>query len=169
MKATLKLKDGRELTVDVSEETLKELEKPVEKTGYERVDINQHYYYYFDGYEVDFHCEDMDEIDYENYKVANYYSDKTVAENNARADTLMRKLRRFAVEHREQELDWENTNICKYPIYYRIASHDLIVGSSSLSKSCGQIYFDTKETAEAAIEEFKDELIWYFTEYKDSL
>ena len=28
---------------------------------------------------------------------------------------------------------------------------------------------EEEETAQAAIDEFRDELIWYFTEYKDSL
>lgn len=33
MKATLKLDDGREIAVDVSEETLKQIKLPVKKTG----------------------------------------------------------------------------------------------------------------------------------------
>lgn len=33
----------------------------------------------------------------------------------------------------------------------------------------GIIYFDSGEAAQLAIETFHDELIWYFTEYKDSL
>lgn len=169
MKAVLKLEDGREIAVDVSEETLKEIEKPVKKTGYERMKKSERYYLMNNCGFVDSMLEAVNEYDDAVFDNGNYYSDRTVAENNARADTLMRKLRRFAVEHREYELDWNNTNIPKYPIYYSIESHDIIVGSISLSKGFGQIYFDTKETAEAAIEEFKDELLWYFTEYKDSL
>lgn len=33
----------------------------------------------------------------------------------------------------------------------------------------GQVYFDTKECTEQVIEEFKDELIWYFTEFKSRM
>ena len=36
-------------------------------------------------------------------------------------------------------------------------------------KESFEIYFDSQETAGRVIEEFKDELTWYFTEYKDSL
>ena len=36
-------------------------------------------------------------------------------------------------------------------------------------KLFGGIYFDTESAVSLAIETFHDELIWYFTEYKDSL
>ena len=38
-----------------------------------------------------------------------------------------------------------------------------------MEPTSGTILFDSEETAQAAIDEFHDELIWYFTEYKDSL
>ena len=37
------------------------------------------------------------------------------------------------------------------------------------TRDFGVIYFDLGETANAAIDEFRDELIWYFTEYKEGL
>lgn len=167
MKATLKLEDGREIAVDVNEEILKQIEKP-KKTGYERVDLGDRYYY-FDGWEVDDHSEDIEDADDDIYDGANYYSDKTIAENNARADRLHRQLRRFAVEHREHELDWGNERQSKFHIDYWCGDGKLYVGFYNVIKTFGVIWFDSKEAAEAAIEEFKDELIWYFTEYKDSL
>lgn len=36
-------------------------------------------------------------------------------------------------------------------------------------RAFGHILFDTADTVKLAIETFHDELIWYFTEYKDSL
>jgi hypothetical protein len=33
----------------------------------------------------------------------------------------------------------------------------------------GLAYFDSEQTARLAIDAFYNELIWYFTEYKDSL
>ena len=33
----------------------------------------------------------------------------------------------------------------------------------------GIIYFDSVQIAQLAINTFHDELVWYFTEYKDSL
>ena len=96
-------------------------------------------------------------------------SDKTVAENNARADTLMRKLRRFAVEHRKTELDWNDIDNYKYYIYCDRNEVRLDIDYTNVYPHFYGVYFDTEETAKAAIEEFKEELIWYFTEYKDSL
>lgn len=166
MKATLKLEDGREIAVEFIEESLKPIEKPVKKTGYERVKL----IYYLANMigEID-SLYDNSPHDDNLYKSGNYYSDKTVAENNARANVLKRKLLRFAVEHRKQKLDWDDTNIDKYTIGYGQDDHRLKVYSTRWARGFGEIYFDKKEIAEIAIEKFKDELIWYFTEYKDSL
>lgn len=168
MTATLKLPNGKEIAVTVTEEQLKELETSVKKTGYERC---KHYgVYYLENTigEIDSLYDDSI-YDDNLYKSGNYYSDKTVAENNAKADTLMRKLRRFAVEHREHELDWNNRCQIKWFINYDYVHKSLDVYCRNHVREFNTIYFDSEETAKAAIEEFKDELIWYFTEYKDSL
>lgn len=167
MKATLKLENGRELTVDVNEETLKQIEKPAKKTGYEFVEDGEDHYI-IPGDKGLFEASKNTSYDLDAYEKANYYSDKTVAENNARADTLMRKLRRFAVEHRETGLDWEGF-ADKFYIEYNYEGNSLETDCDCTYRGFGKIYFDSNETAQAAIEEFKDELLWYFTEYKDSL
>lgn len=167
MRGVLKLENGKELTVEIDENTLKSIEEP-KKTGYEKVKTSE-VYYYFDGFDVDTMWEDCDAGDRQLYNNANYYSDRTVAENNARADTLMRKLRRFAVEHRNKELDWCDDNQWKCYIEYSHNRHALEIDDDCSYQSFGKIYFDTEKTAKAAIEEFKDELLWYFIEYKDSL
>ena len=117
--------------------------------------------------------ERVDNVDNGLYDAANYYSDETVAKNNARADTLYRKLRRFAVEHRVHTLDWKISFQQKWYIYYdycgRMGGDNLCVACYREIRDFGNISFDSQKTAEAAIKEFKDELIWYFTEYKDSL
>ena len=73
------------------------------------------------------------------------------------------------MERRQEELDWGNDNQCKVYIEYNHNDYELQTDCDYTYQSFGKIYFDSEETAEAAIEEFKDELIWYFTEYKDSL
>ena len=171
MKETLKLENGKEIAVEITEEQVKELEKP-KKTGYERVGYGNEYFT-IDG--DNFTRKQMDDVKYDDdiYDNANYYSDITVAENNARADRLYRQLRRFAVEHRKANINWNEQTQWKWYIYYdyafRTVGNKLRVGDYCNLRDFGQIYFDSEEAAEAAIEEFKDELIWYFTEYKDSL
>ena len=169
MKAKLII-EGKEIEIEISEEEYKKIQPPEEKeTGYERVSESDIYFYAHSGGYIGTASEDYCNIDNEYYELANYYSDKTVAENNTRADKLMRQLRRFAVEHRECGVNFNDTNAKKYYICYDYASDELEVSSVVFSKNFGAIYFDSEETANAAIDEFRDELIWYFTEYKDSL
>ena len=169
MKAKLIIED-KEIEVEISEEEYKKLQPSEEKkTGYERVPKLDIYFYTCPSGYVDTACEDCYDIDDECYESANYYSDKTVAENNARADKLMRQLRRFAVEHRECGVDFNDANTRQYCIYYDYGNNTLGTAFTLCAKTFGVICFDSDETALAAIDEFRDELIWYFTEYKDSL
>ena len=169
MKAKLIIKD-KEIEIEISEEEYKKLQPSEEKrTGYERVAESDIYFYTYPSGCVETTCEACYDIDDECYASANYYSDKTVAENNVRADKLMRQLRRFSVEHRECEVDFNSTETAKHYIYYDCVRDELRTTYTFYAGVFGVIYFDSEETAQAAIDEFRDELIWYFTEYKDSL
>ena len=169
MKAKLIIED-KEIEIEISEEEYKKLQPSEEKkTGYERVAEYDGFYYESSDATVEDGLEEHTELDDEYYDIANYYSDKTVAENNARADKLMRQLRRFSVEHRECEVNFNDTNTQKHCIYYDYENDKLGGGLALCSKFFGTIYFDSKKVTQAAIDEFRDELMWYFTEYKDSL
>ena len=169
MKAKLIIED-KEIEIEISEEEYKKLQPSEEKkTGYERVSESDIYFYTHSSGYVEAICEDSYNIDDEYYESANYYSSKTVAENNARADKLMRQLRRFSVEHMERGIDLNDMNTRQYCIYYDYGNNTLGTAFTLCAKTFGVICFDSDETALAAINEFHDELIWYFTEYKDSL
>ena len=166
MKAKLII-ENKEIEIEISEEEYKNLQPS--ETGYERVPESDVYFYAHPSGCVETTCEACYDIDDECYESANYYSDKTVAENNARADKLMRQLRRFSVEHRERGVDFNSTETAKHYIYYDCVRDELRTTYTFYAGVFGVIYFDSEETAQAAIDEFRDELIWYFTEYKDSL
>ena len=160
MKAKLVV-EGKEFDIEILDPKLQELIAP-KKTGYERVDNNECFYHSTSSGNWIGEDEDVRGA-YSNdyYSAANYYSSKELAINNIRADKLMRQLRRFAVEHRTKD----NPNE-KFYIYYVkqvglqiMRSTDKYIGS----------WFDTLHAASQAIEAFNDELIWYFTEYRDSL
>ena len=169
MKAKLII-EGKEIEIEISEEEYKKLQSPEEKkTGYERVPESDVYFYTYPSGCVEITCETCYDIDDECYESANYYSDKTVAENNARADKLVRQLRRFAVEHRECGVNFNDTNTEKYYVYYDYKNDELGASFVRRTRDFGVIHFDSEETAQAAIDEFRKELIWYFTEYKNSL
>ena len=166
MKATLII-EGKEIEIEISEEEYKKLHPS--ETGYERVAESDIYFYANTKGDIETACEDCYDIDDEYYESANYYSDKTVAENNARADKLIRQLRRFAVEHREPGINFNNATTEKYYIICDYENDELRATYTSYAKVFGAIYFDSREVANAAIDKFHDELIWYFNEYKDSL
>lgn len=167
MKAKL-IVDGKEFPIEIQDSELQKLVAPPKKTGYERVVVDSSYYFNH-GSGTSCISDKDDAIDNTYYESANYYSDKTVAENNARADTLMCQLRRFAVRHRKHDLDWSNTACSKYFIYYDYTKQKLKTACKSRDRQLFNIYFDSDVVANAAIEAFHDELIWYFIEYKDSL
>lgn len=167
MKAKLVIED-KEFPIEIQESELQKMLAPQKKTGYERVELDERFYSVRADNSI-FAPIDGRSLEHDAcYDTANYYSSQTVAENNARADELMRQLRRFAVEHREHEIDW-NDDSRKYCIYDEDNTNNLKIDYCFRTRYPSCIYFDTPEAARLAIETFKDELIWYFTEYKDSL
>ena len=134
MKAKLII-EGKEIEVEISEKEYKKLRPSEEKkTGYERVPENCDFYYESSGATVELGFDEHCYIDDKYYDIANYYSSKTVAENNARADKLVRQLRRFAVEHRECEVNFNNINTEKYYMHYDYDDNKLGVGFVFRSK-----------------------------------
>ena len=113
--------NGKSIQTEISEEQLKELglveDKP--KTGYERVDEDESYFVddtINDGHEVLGGGTLVNNLYYIN---GNYYNDKSIVENNARADRLLRRLRQWQASHDKAITltDWKaNTN--KYKIKY---------------------------------------------------
>lgn len=168
MKAKLII-EGKEFPIDILDPELEKLLKLSNKTGYERMYDSD--YYFIDAYNKVVKAYDG-EWDYgeDAYNNGNYYSDRTVAENNALADKLMRQLRRFAVEHKKDQLYWAR-EYCneKWSIVYDCKNKRLRSEKHWDVREAFVVYFDSEETAKLAIETFHDELIWYFTEYKDSL
>ena len=166
--------NGKELKtqIEIDETVLESNEEKKQINGYERCnercETSNKYSYVDEKGEV---LTDSD-IDFEEddlrFATANYYSSAEVARNNARADQLMRKLRRFAVENRKEKIDWNDGKKHKYNLYYSYSAQKIFVDFKFSCRNF-EIYFDSYEVAERAIEKFKDELIWYFTEYKDSL
>lgn len=166
MKATLVV-EGKEFPIEINDPELQKLLAPPKKTGYDLVG-NGHTYSFVNSYGEVQTLDHQDQDDMNRFVDANYYSDRTVAENNARADKLMRQLRRFAVEHREKDIDWSRQDY-KYLIRFGHGDKKLYVDHEIFGHDFGMIPFDSENAAELAIQAFHDELIWYFTQYKDSL
>ena len=167
MKAKL-IVEGKEFPIEIQDQELQKL-LASRKTGYEHVDESRKYWYQASSGNVERKSDMRDNVDAMYYSNANYYSDEIIARNNARADNLMRQLRRFAVEHRKKNIDWDGKEQKKYSIYYDYSKHEIMVDQNTYYRYHGIIYFDSVQIAQLAIDTFHDELVWYFTEYKDSL
>lgn len=168
MKAKLVV-EGKEFDIEINDPELQKLVAPPKKTGYERTGELQEYHCVFGNGEIGTCVEHLTSHNDEYYSEANYYSSKVIASNNARADRLMRQLRRFAVEHRSIGLNWDKKDMTKWVIYYNRITNELATVSACNAQYFGTIYFDMALHAHEAINTFHDELIWYFTKYKDSL
>lgn len=148
---------------------LKEKKKP---TGYERVGTDDPYYFVeWNGEAGSGVFENHDEIDDQAYASGNYFSNKCLAEANARADSLMWKLRRFAAENGgiPSVWDWNYTGKHKYVITYDYSNESMLPELFTHLRIPNAVHFNSKVACQKAIEEFKDELTWYFTEYQAML
>lgn len=165
--------NGKSVQVEISEEQLKELGLIEEqRTGYERVKKGDVYYI------IDTEHNSMSKItefndqeDERYYNTGDYYNDKVIAENNARADKLLRCLRQWqGLNDKPISMsDWKNDNISKYYVDYDCFNELFFTAYTVHRRFPNNIYFTSEEKAEAAIEVFRDELIWYFTEYVQRL
>lgn len=97
-------------------------------------------------------------------KSANCFSSEIIAENIARADTLLRRLRRMAAVGRDPAASNHDDG---YTILYNYQSSCLEVGMTGGCMALGDIVFSTEEQARDAISNNAAELIWYFTEMRD--
>lgn len=162
----------KEITViiDGEEYIARPKNEPVaaEKTGYERVEDGGGYYAQHDNYKIDEIYEDGDGYCVADYEAANYYNNESLAENIVRADTLMRKLRQWQALN-DEPVDWSDKNSPKWEIEYDYTVKEFDVDYYNEYRYFGQIYFSSVEKAREAIEVFKDELTWYFTEYQQRL
>lgn len=167
MKATLKLEDGREIQVELSDKDVDTIIKP-KKTGWERVKPKEFYLCICSDGQVSADEDEGDDIDKHWYIIGNYFSDEQLANDQARAISLWLRIKRWAAEHCES-VDWNNPKSLKYYIFYSHFETELFVGSYSTTEYAFGVHFDTREHAKQCIEEFKDELMWYFTERRDRM
>lgn len=159
MKVTIQ---GKEIDLELTDEQKAVVERALRpQTGWERA--NQEYFFILDNnkeqsYEGHSRCNDDD------YNNANYFNNKELIKNIIRAQTLQRKLWRRSAELCKKG-NWSSW-CC---IYYDYEEHKFSTYSGDYIRDFGQVYFDTEEHAKQVLEEFRDELTWYFTEFKSKM
>ena len=184
MQVELKVNDKR-VQAEIPEEQLKEtglfeqlkklgLIEERSQTGYERMKECNNEYYLVNAGDLVIGEDDNASFDQNCYDVGNYYSDEKIAENNAKADRLLRKLRQWQALN-DEPVSKKDCDKEKWTISYNYckdsSGHDIGLEPRWLLKihNFGIVFFSTQEKVEEAIEVFRDELLWYFTEYVQRL
>lgn len=157
--------DGKEYICRPVEKETDAAESERPRTGYERVNKEQEYYTTYNDFYDGIYEENAQEDD-ENYSVGNYYNDEQLAVDIARAETLMRRMRQWQALN-DDAVDWDN-KAC-YCIHFDYGYDKLGIGYHNAYRDLGQIYFSAKAKAQEALDIFRDELMWYFTEYRQRL
>lgn len=136
-------------------------------TGYERCAGGEHYYVNRFGkvlWDYDMGASENDC----SYDIANYYSNLELAKLVNKADSLMRRIRRRISELCEPT-NWEAYRELKFTIWFNYSTHTLDIAASRENRVLFGLWCDTRENARKIMEEFHDDLIWYFTEYRERM
>lgn len=175
MKIPIKI-NGKEVIAEINDLDLIGIFEPDEPWcyGFENVEENKKYWYETTMGEVmEATATDVDTWENMRYNCGNYYSDKEIALNNTRADNLLRVIRQFCALN---ELIYpyilpkngiRGCYITYDPNYTCYGQDGLgITFNGESTASLGGFTFKTEYDAQRVIEEFHDELLWYFTKYR---
>ena len=158
MKGTLILESGEKVSVDYDEKDFLVNKKRL--TGMEKI-RKKGIYYYISGEGTS--CESCNlesNTDKRRYETANYYSDKGLCDVDSRADTLMRKIRKYAREHN----DFKTTNDVPVCIFYNF-HYGLGISNYESYMTTFHNFIFTESTALEIIDKYGKDLLWYFEEY----
>lgn len=159
--------NGKPVQATVDDAAVREAmveKKPKKETGYERHERGQYYLQTTSG-DTKMDEEINHPLDQKRYQAGNYYASKAVAENNARADRLMRQLRRFAAEHGGCGRPKASNSTFINSHDWAICCVNGAIKARRILTPVGAALFKDEDAAKSAIEAFHDELMWYFTEY----
>lgn len=90
-----------------------------------------------------------------------------LAENIARAQNLWRNLQRWQALN-DEPINWKNDKR-KYFIIYDYETQRLYIDTKVDFSMFMGVFFNTEEICQKAIETFKDELLWFFNEFRNRM
>ena len=166
MKVNINYK-GKSVELEIPDEKLEELVKEQKKTGWEKPEWNEPYWFINASGVIVREVWTDNAFDNAHYERGNIFMNKELAENIARYTSLDLRIRRRIAEICEP-VELNNINVDKWSIGFD--SGEMLVTCFRWSFANSSAWnCDTKAHAEQIIEEFKDELTWYFTEFKDRM
>ena len=106
---------------------------------------------------------DKNLFDYNNWLMGNVYQTKEEAELVLEKHKIEIELQRFALEHNEHEINWNDPFQNKYYIYYSHINKKIQI-AADYTTGCGQVHFTSRKIAEQAIQAIGEERLkkYYF-------
>lgn len=163
MKTVTLIIDGKKVEAQVKEEDLKLVENKLE---FGRQKEGELYFCFESDLTPIKNHEEFISYDKERYDCGNYFLTEKECADAARVVSLWLQMKRFACEHNEESIDFDNRGKTKISICFNEEIGQITFGYCVHVKNAFQIYFDSEEIAQKAIDKFHDELMWYFTEYE---
>ena len=164
----IKRDENGKVYILVPEEAYNEDKPERARTGYER-EGKDTVYYFMDAMDI-LHSENevYRPLNDFQYTSGNYYTDKQLAEDNARADSILRRMRQWQALN-DVAVDRNASEI--YSLVWQRSTRDIRINIIVKDKCLDnfEIYFSTFEKASEAAKVFRDDLIWLHTEYRRRL
>ena len=129
---------------------------------------NETYYYLYSYGNIDEDTWDSANEDRNRYALGNCFKTKEEAKFAIEKLKVINELKRFALEHNEEEIDWSNINQYKYFLYFNHYENRICISACTYYTYTQCIYFTSSEIAQAAIKEIGEERIKkYYFEVKE--
>lgn len=100
------------------------------------------------------------------YDTHNYFQTEEEAQKYANVIETERQLKKFADEHNDNKIDWNDNNSVKYYLCYNYNAHSIFIDSVWAIREPRVIYFSSKEIAKQAIDEIGAEKIKEYLTYE---
>lgn len=127
----------------------------------------KYYYSYSDG-SIYYDSNLSSNIHKNRYAIGNCFKTKEEAEFALERQKVITELKRFALEHNEEEIDWSNINQNKYYLYFHHDKNYTCISACTYYQYTQCIYYTSIEIARAAIQEIGEErLKKYYFEVKE--
>lgn len=141
--------------------------KPKNKAWKPEKDEKYYYSYSYGSIEQDtYHDNNVDTYVHKNrYAIGNCFKTREEAEFAIERQKVITELKRYAMEHNEEKIDWNNGKQIKYSLSYQ-HNKNMILIDCCYSSQCCSIFFTSEEIAIAAIKEIGEERLkkYYFEE-----
>lgn len=117
-------------------------------------------YYYISNNSIQIHRWIGSKFDHMNYALCNCFTTWEEAEFALVRHNIICKLRLYAAEHNDVDIDWFDEDQCKYYIY--CCNGHVDIDRTYIEQQMNEIYFTSYEIAKNAIDEIGEDIIKHY-------